>query len=410
MKKITLFIVLLLSLIFMNYISIAQNIDEKIKEIENEIATKEKEIVVLKNKLSELKLIKVNHDINTFGLPALTEGDTVTEHLAMSLCYSEKYEQAKWVSHIILPDIKNGGFSRTNDFRPDSLVKTGTAVKADYWNSGYDRGHLAPSADFRWNLKALSESYYYSNMSPQLPELNREIWADLENILRGYVIEKNEQLYVVTGGVLKGGLDKIGKENRVSVPETFYKVILDLEGDTLAGIGFLIPNAECENTVFSYATSIDSVELVTGIDFFAALPDSLEEVLEAENNYKQWQVLDRKDNVLPIPGNELPKNCYNSVQVKSHYDESVTVCGTIVSTHKSKAGNIFLNFDQQFPNQLFWCTIWKTNVPNYSYKPEEYLLNKKVCVKGIVKEKYGKPAMSLMNEKQIKLFEEMKKK
>ena len=121
----------------------------------------------------------------------------------MILGYNENHEQAQWVSHIVLPDVEKGNVSRTNNFRKDELVTSGTASKADYWYSGYDRGHLAPSADFRWSKTALSESYFYSNMAPQLPELNREKWAELENAIREYVIENKIQVYVVTGGSVK---------------------------------------------------------------------------------------------------------------------------------------------------------------------------------------------------------------
>ncbi len=401
--------ILVLTIILVIFTQVkSQNIITEMSKIEAEILAHENEISILQNKLDKIKFIKLGIEIKSIGLPALLPGDTVIEHSAMSLCYSEKHEQAKWVSHIIIPDIKGGGFSRTNDFREDSLVNTGTAVKADYWYSGYDRGHLAPSADFRWSLEALSESYLYSNMSPQLPELNREIWADLENAIREYVINKNEQVYVVTGGVLKDGLPTIGKENKISIPEMYYKVVLDLEGDTLSAIGFLIPNDECDGTVFSYAVSIDSVEAVTGIDFFASLPDSLENVLEAQINYKQWQVNEKKGNVLPISRHKLPKNTYNSVQARGFYDQKITVCGTVVAVHKSKSDNVFFNFDQKFPEQLFSCSIWKRDASNFSYKPEDYLINKKVCVTGIVTNNKGKPSMNIRNEKQIKLFKDMK--
>lgn len=395
--------ILLLIFFQINFSLFAQKVSDSISILENEKLEHENKIIEIEQYLAQLKLQKIKFDINSIGLPALNPYDTVIQHSAMSICYSEKHEQAKWVSHIILPDIKNGGFSRTNDFREDSLVKTGTAVKSDYWDSGYDRGHLAPSADFRWNLKALSESYLYSNMSPQAPEFNREIWAEIENTIRDYVTAKNEQVYVVTGGILTDSLPTIGK-NKVSIPEMFYKVIIDIEGDTLTGIAFLLSNDKHEYPVFSYAVSIDSVEALTGIDFFPALPDSLENIIESQCDYKLWQVDKRKINVLPISRNSLPENTYNSIQARSHYDENITVCGTVVDVHLSKTDNIFINFDQSFPDQLFWCTIWKSDIPNFSYDPVIYLANQKMCVTGTVKEKYGKPSMSIRHEKQIQLL------
>jgi len=174
----------------------------------------------------------------------------------MLLSYNEQHEQANWVAHIIVPDVITGVVFRSNDFRTDPLVKSGTADQADYFLTdtladgkvkydgfGYDRGHLAPSADFRWSAKALSESYFYSNMSPQLPELNREIWADLENTLRGYIHNNSDaQLYVVTGPILKNDLPKMERSiHKLSIPESYFKVIIDLKNQR--GIGFIMPNS-----------------------------------------------------------------------------------------------------------------------------------------------------------------------
>ena len=114
----------------------------------------------------------IQQDITSFGIPQLEDGETLIVHSCLALVYSEKHEQAKWVAHAITPDIITGRGFRSNDFRPDPKVATGTAVEEDYFlkspkgngefdydGFGYDRGHLAPSADFRWSEKALSESY-----------------------------------------------------------------------------------------------------------------------------------------------------------------------------------------------------------------------------------------------------------
>ena len=257
----------------------------------------------------------------------------------------------------------------------------------------------------------MSESYYYSNMSPQLPEFNREIWAELESMIREYVQEKNVHIFVVTGPIFSDNPKKIERSiNNLSIPEAFFKVVIDIEGDSSAGIGFIMPHEECEYPVMSYAVTIDDVEKRTGIDFFSSLPNDLENKLESDNNYKHWQTGKRKVNVNPIHRNNLPKNCVNTVQARSYYDSKVKVCGTVVRVHENKDGHYFINLDKDFPEQLFWCTIWKSNIVNFSYNPQEYLLNKKICVKGIIKKKYGKPSMSIYNEKDVTLFEdEMKK-
>ncbi|MEM8901673.1 MAG: DNA/RNA non-specific endonuclease, partial [Bacteroidota bacterium] len=233
----------------------AQELEVQIAKLTEEVSKSEEYREDLVDQLKELKLKKVQQDLQSYVLPELKAGEEVINHSAMSLVYDEQHEQAKWVAHIILPDIIKGDVGRTNDFRVDPLVKTGSATEVDYFlkylqedstfeydGYGYDRGHLAPSADFRWSEKALSESYYYSNMSPQLPELNRRIWAELESVIRGYIIARHKtELYVVTGPVLHDSLPPIQRSiNKVSIPEQYFKVIIDLHNQR--GIGFILPN------------------------------------------------------------------------------------------------------------------------------------------------------------------------
>ncbi len=379
-----------------------------------------KQEIALREKIGEIELDTLHKYLIQYGLPNVKPQETVVNHRIISLSYNEKHKQANWVAHIISPEITRPGFARTNDFRKDPKLKTETAGEKDYFlkslqddgsytykNFGYDRGHLAPSADFRWNKKAMSQSYYYSNISPQLPDFNRGVWASLESFIREYVQEHEQKVYVVTGPVLTDNLPVIERSrHKVSIPEFFFKVVLNTEGDTARGIGFILPHSDDEYPPISYATTIDEVEKLTGIDFFPALPDSLEEKVERTLNIKHWQTQSRKRNVAPISRRKLPKNAYNTVQARSHFDSKEKICGTVVEIHKTRSGNYFLNFDQDFPEQLFWCTIWKDNLVNFSYNPVNYLINKKICVKGNIKKKYGKPSMNLYNEKAITLYED----
>ena len=158
------------------------------------------------------------------------------------------------------------------------MVKTNSADDHDYEGSGYDRGHLAPAADMGWSTITMAESFYFSNMSPQLPAFNRGIWKRLEELVRSWAIE-NKAVYVVTGPVLTSNLPSIGPD-KVSVPKYFYKVILDYTDPDIKGIGFILPNASSGAPLQNYAVTIDSVEKVTGIDFFPALPDKQEKKIE----------------------------------------------------------------------------------------------------------------------------------
>ncbi|MGV3637128.1 MAG: DNA/RNA non-specific endonuclease, partial [Flavobacteriales bacterium] len=304
-----------------------------------------------------------------------------------------------------------GNLARIDSFLPDPLVSTGTAVTADYWNSGYDRGHLVPSADMRWNFDALKATYYYSNISPQVPELNRETWADLEDWGRRYVNFSKRRVFVVTGPVLRDGLptmQKADRKNEVSIPELFWKVIADLDGDQPKAIAFVMRNMKLDGPPISFAVPVDSVEKLTGFDFFPALDDAVEARIEAARELRDWYAEGDPNfgEVEPLRA-PLPKGMINSVQAKYHIGKTATVCGTVVSTRKTaKAKAIYLNFDRMHPNQEFYATIWEYNGPNFSYDPEVWLLNKKVCVTGKLTIFDDIPRISINNEKEVVLYEE----
>ena len=218
--------------------------------------------------------------------PKLIPAEQIVRHLAYVLSYNEKHEQANWVFYELTDNEVLGSVKRKDQFRRDPNVKSGSASLSDYKGSGYDRGHLAPAADMKWSSLAMSESFFMSNMSPQAPSFNRGIWKKLEAKVRKWATD-NESIYIVTGGVLKGSLNTIGK-NKVSVPEYYYKVILDYNEPEIKGIGFILPNKKANKPLNSYKVSIDDVEKFTGIDFFHLLPDSIEDKIESSKDFYKW--------------------------------------------------------------------------------------------------------------------------
>lgn len=209
------------------------------------------------------------------------------EHQYYTLEYSPEKKQAVWVCYELTPANLNGQAKRKNNFREDELVKEGKSTLNDYKKSGYDRGHLCPAADMKINQEAMDETFYLSNMSPQLPALNRGKWKDLEEQVRKWAgLEKN--IMVVTGPVFDPDLGSIG--NDVCIPGAYYKAILDLS-DSLKMIGFILPNADCEEALSAYRVSVDSIEERIGRDLFASLPDSLEAVLESEESKWSYDVV-----------------------------------------------------------------------------------------------------------------------
>lgn len=223
---------------------------------------------------------------NNFNyFPTSTTG-AIIKHNGYQLSYSEQHEQAEWVAYTLdKSDIVYTNYKRPF-FIEDPKVKTKSADWRNYKKSGYDKGHLCPAGDRRASQKAHDETFYTSNISPQNHEFNAGIWNKLEQKTR-YWAKKYNHLYVVTGGVLEPNLKTIGKEN-VSVPNYFYKVLLDYTEPEVKAIAFLVPHKDSNKPLSDFVVSIDELEQKTGIDFFPGLPDDLENKLEASANYKNW--------------------------------------------------------------------------------------------------------------------------
>ena len=176
---------------------------------------------------------------------------------------------------------------RTNKFVIDPTVAKGTsATNDDYARSGYDRGHMAPAADMTWDKDAMKESFYFSNMTPQAPSLNRGIWKNLEDKSREWA-RRDSAICIITGPIVRKNSEKIGKRN-VVVPSHFFKVIFSPYSKNPQAIGFIFKNEGSLKTLSEFAVSVDSIEKVTGIDFLHILPDTMEDRVERSYNLKYW--------------------------------------------------------------------------------------------------------------------------
>ncbi|OGJ05449.1 hypothetical protein A2467_02285 [Candidatus Nomurabacteria bacterium RIFOXYC2_FULL_36_8] len=207
----------------------------------------------------------------------------IVKHTYYTLAYSEDNEQAFWVYYELTPELISGNQSRTDDFRADPLVSTGSASLGDYKGSGYDRGHLCPAGDMKLNKTTMSESFYLSNMSPQVAGFNRGIWSTMEDQVREWAL-KYSKLYVVTGPIFKDNIGVIG-EDKVTVPGYYYKVLFDGNNKM---IGLILPNASSSKSLDQFAVAVDEIEKQTGIDFFSELNDQLENQLEGNIDVTNW--------------------------------------------------------------------------------------------------------------------------
>ncbi|MDA9773657.1 DNA/RNA non-specific endonuclease [Saprospiraceae bacterium] len=383
----------------------AQSQADLIKGIENEIAELENQRQILLEKLEDAKLNKSIADLKLIGLPT----SDYVEHAAMILSYSEEHEQAKWVMHVISPDIIDGIVFRTNDFRADPLISSGTAVQEDYFLTdtlstgkvnydgfGYDRGHLAPSADFRWSKKALSESYFYSNMSPQVADFNRKEWADLEDHLRKYVIANKTPLYVVTAPLLMDDLPKISRSiNGVSIPKTYAKFVYDPMNKR--SIAFIMENKKGNGLLEQRATTIDKAEALLNIDVFSTI-DAYEDEIQLIDWFENLQSGDKE----PLAQEKLPKRHFNTVVGGKRVNKNSIVCGNVVSSRISRSGHLWLNIDKKFPNQIFSIFIRKEDLVNFPFDPAKEFANKVYCFEGKVESLNDVATINIKRAKQAK--------
>ena len=394
----SLFLIIILPLGLMS-----QSSQEVLDKLEIQLKEAEQLEEELSAKINQQKWSIYKDELKSFGLPS----KDYLEHMAYFFEYSEEHEQSKWVTHMIAPEVKDLGAGRTNDFRVDPLVTTGTAEQKDYFNYypkkrkeeqyegfGYDRGHLAPSADFRWFGEAVSESYFYSNMSPQSPDLNQKKWSELEAMLRWYVIRNNVPLAVITAPILTDDLAKVKQSpNGLSIPDLYLKIAYDYTNKRM--IGFLMGNMKLDKPLDSYAVSVDELEELTRYNYFPDVDQSLESSFDVTKWFSEYD----EGSVKPIKQNTLRRGYYNTETVAKQMNKyrKVFVCGKVVSARNSRKGNAWINLDRKYPNDYFSVMIYKEELTNFTYDPVKFLMDKNVCVEGEVGKIGNKPVMKVQD-------------
>lgn len=228
---------------------------------------------------------------SSLEIPAPIPKEEIVHHSAFTLSYNKLHKQANWVAYVLTEQETNSIYPREKDFKEDPLLKSQAATDLDYKKSGYDRGHLAPAADMEWSLQSVKESFYFSNISPQVPAFNRGIWEKLEEQVRVWAKEY-DSVYVIAGPVLSTNLKAIGP-NKVSVPSYFFKIILSYTTDGYHGIGFIMANKTSTAHYQQFAVSIDSVELMTRLDFFPSLPNAIESQIEGKVDTASWKWVEK---------------------------------------------------------------------------------------------------------------------
>jgi len=215
--------------------------------------------------------------------------EQVIEHLGYTVSYNPQWLVPNWVAYELTSSETNGVQERSNHFKPDPLVKGDPVVTSDYSKSGYDRGHMAPAADMKWSEQAMRESFYMTNICPQLHNLNAGDWKDLEELARDWA-QKYGSIYIACGPIVDANYQTIRKTHSIAVPSAFYKVFLRQTRKEWVSIGFIMPNKVGNRPLMTYMSTVDEVEEQTGIDFFYNLPDSIESQVENSYTISDWSL------------------------------------------------------------------------------------------------------------------------
>lgn len=215
--------------------------------------------------------------------------EVIINYTGMTVSFNPELHIPNWVSWELTAEEAAGTESRAEKFFADDRVE-GSAKPSDYTRSGYDRGHMAPAGDMKWDSEAMAETFYMTNICPQAGVLNRGSWKKLEEKCRARA-QRDSAIVIVCGPVLTDPVRQYIGQSRVAVPERFFKVVLSPYADPPRAIGFVMPNGAVPGGMQSCAVTVDEVERLTGHDFFSALPDRLENELESKTNFNQWSRL-----------------------------------------------------------------------------------------------------------------------
>ena len=213
-------------------------------------------------------IIFCQNDDLPLEIPEIKKNEGLIRHKYYSLVYNEDAEIAKWTAYSLSKKEIEKKTGRISYYKKDNSVKTETAVSSDYTNSGYDRGHLVPARDMMFNKLAQDEVRLMSNISPQAPSFNRDIWKKLESKVRDWSI-KYDSVLVVCGPVPGEGLGWIEKSNKIKIPSAYFKAVLVYNEQEKSAIGFIIPNSnDIDSSLLDFSMKINKLEKKIGRNLY----------------------------------------------------------------------------------------------------------------------------------------------
>ena len=245
--------------------------------------------------LSDGLTVVVSHDVAINGKKVVT----------YELEYDKSKFHSRWVAFRFDGNTRAQSVGRSDEpFMDDPSLSSTLHIGYKGFGPGYDRGHLCASADRLYDRTANEQTFYMSNMSPQLSSFNQGYWVTLESQVQKLGRSKtfSDTLYVVKGGTIKEGQIKSyitrNNGNKVAVPKYYYMALLKVKNGVYHSIAFWMEHKEYGysyknkaplSEIMSHAVSVNELEQLTGIDFFPNLPDATEEKVEDQKDINTWK-------------------------------------------------------------------------------------------------------------------------
>ena len=221
----------------------------------------------------------------------LPEGtpEQVKEYTGFIVSFNKENHTPNYVAWELLDTETTGSVNRDDyDYWQDKDLDGCPTKDYAYSTSGYQRGHMCPAADQKWSVDAMKDCMVMANMCPQLPEINEKAWATLEAKERQWA-KRDGSIWIIAGPIYYDTDQmKIGY-SQVRVPSAFFKVFLYNDEESPRTIAFVYPNGSAPGNMDGYAMSVDALEKELGYDFFPALPDEIEKVVESTYSFYDWE-------------------------------------------------------------------------------------------------------------------------
>jgi endonuclease G len=216
------------------------------------------------------------------------------DHQYFKIAYNFKRRLPEYVTYQLTAEqLRSKSAERKNKFVPDPYLVNKDlpyVVTSEYNRSGYDRGHLAPSADFAWSQDANNMTFVMSNMAPQTPGLNRDAWKRLEDQVRKWACGE-EKVTVITGPVLTDNLPTL--KSGLEIPQDFFKIVID-ETAPKKMIAFLYHQTDKGNVLKERMVPMNNIEKATGIAFTQDFPELQSGKMRVPASLNEWKEADCK--------------------------------------------------------------------------------------------------------------------